>query len=145
MGTLVFRFTRRLCSQLHRSRRRVMSVAAVVHARAPRLGARVCSRSRATTRWHAVPLVAKRHPPRPSAAKNEIEIHPFSIDTDGSYLVTGAVGFIGSHVCELLMSKGASVVAVDNFDSGGPYPVPWKEANLKVLEVSISHLPHSAD
>ena len=33
-------------------------------------------------------------------------------------LVTGGAGFIGSHVCEVLVSRGHSVVAFDNFDSG---------------------------
>ena len=55
------------------------------------------------------------------------------MDTGGSYLVTGAAGFIGSHLCELLLSRGAAVVAVDNLDKHGPYPVHFKEANLEVL------------
>jgi len=55
------------------------------------------------------------------------------VDTGGSYLVTGAAGFIGSHLCELLLSRGAAVVAVDNLDAHGPYPVHFKEANLEVL------------
>lgn len=54
--------------------------------------------------------------------------------TDGSYLVTGGLGFIGSHLCERLLSYGAHVVAVDNLDAFGPYPVHFKEANLEVLE-----------
>jgi len=32
-------------------------------------------------------------------------------------LVTGCAGFIGSHVCEALLSKGFEVIGVDNFDS----------------------------
>lgn len=31
-------------------------------------------------------------------------------------LVTGAAGFIGSHTCEALLARGASVVGLDNFD-----------------------------
>ncbi len=31
-------------------------------------------------------------------------------------LVTGGAGFIGSHFCELLLSKGYSVICVDNFN-----------------------------
>ncbi len=31
-------------------------------------------------------------------------------------LVTGAAGFIGSHLCELLASSGKQVIGVDNFD-----------------------------
>ena len=31
------------------------------------------------------------------------------------------------------MSKGASVVAVDSLDEGGPYPRDWKESNVELL------------
>ncbi len=34
------------------------------------------------------------------------------------YLVTGGAGFIGSHLCELLLSQGHRVVAVDNLATG---------------------------
>ena len=43
-------------------------------------------------------------------------------------LVTGCAGFIGSHVCTLLLSKGFKVIGVDNFDPF--YPKPVKESNL---------------
>jgi UDP-glucuronate 4-epimerase len=43
-------------------------------------------------------------------------------------LVTGCAGFIGSHVCELLLSKGYEVIGVDNFDPF--YPRGLKEKNL---------------
>jgi UDP-glucuronate decarboxylase len=33
-------------------------------------------------------------------------------------LVTGGAGFLGSHLCEYLLSKGADVVCIDNFFSG---------------------------
>ncbi|HLX63472.1 MAG TPA: GDP-mannose 4,6-dehydratase [Planctomycetota bacterium] len=43
-------------------------------------------------------------------------------------LVTGGAGFIGSHACEHLLSRGHAVVALDNFD---PYYSPaLKRANL---------------
>ena len=43
-------------------------------------------------------------------------------------LVTGCAGFIGSHVCTLLLSKGYRVIGVDNFDPF--YPRPVKERNM---------------
>jgi len=33
-------------------------------------------------------------------------------------VVTGGAGFIGSHLCEYLLSKGEKVIAVDNLGSG---------------------------
>lgn len=36
-------------------------------------------------------------------------------------LVTGGAGFIGSHVCDLLISKGYNVVIIDNLSSGFDY------------------------
>ena len=43
-------------------------------------------------------------------------------------LVTGAAGFIGSHLVEALTARGDEVVGVDNFD--GFYPRAMKERNL---------------
>ena len=43
-------------------------------------------------------------------------------------LVTGAAGFIGSHLCERLLSMGCDVVGVDNFDPY--YDRAVKESNL---------------
>ncbi|SVC59949.1 uncharacterized protein METZ01_LOCUS312803, partial [marine metagenome] len=33
-------------------------------------------------------------------------------------LVTGGAGFIGSHICQELLSRGHQVVAVDNLANG---------------------------
>ncbi|HKW41915.1 MAG TPA: NAD-dependent epimerase/dehydratase family protein [Gemmatimonadales bacterium] len=46
-------------------------------------------------------------------------------------LVTGAAGFIGSHVCEALIARGDSVVGLDNFDPF--YSRALKERNLEGL------------
>ncbi|MBC8471797.1 MAG: SDR family NAD(P)-dependent oxidoreductase [Planctomycetes bacterium] len=35
---------------------------------------------------------------------------------EGTVLITGAAGFIGSHLCERLLDEGLPVVGVDNFD-----------------------------
>ena len=44
-------------------------------------------------------------------------------------LVTGAAGFIGSHLIEALVRRGDEVVGIDNFD--GFYPRAMKERNLR--------------
>jgi len=46
-------------------------------------------------------------------------------------LVTGAAGFIGSHVAEALVARGDEVVGLDNFDAF--YPRAVKQANLAAL------------
>lgn len=46
-------------------------------------------------------------------------------------LVTGCVGFIGSHLCEALLSRGHTVIGVDNINSY--YDRTQKLANLKIL------------
>ena len=47
-------------------------------------------------------------------------------------VVTGAAGFIGSHVCERLVAAGARVVGIDSFD-GFLYPAAIKRANAAML------------
>jgi UDP-glucuronate 4-epimerase len=46
-------------------------------------------------------------------------------------LVTGAAGFIGSHLCERLRARGDEVIGFDNFDPF--YPRQAKELNLAPL------------
>ena len=38
--------------------------------------------------------------------------------TKGRIVITGAAGFIGSHLAETLLGRGYSVVGVDNFITG---------------------------
>lgn len=48
-----------------------------------------------------------------------------------SFLITGAAGFIGSHVSEILLKNGFSVLGVD--DLNNYYPVEYKRRNLENL------------
>src|SRR5947209_11072406 len=58
-------------------------------------------------------------------------------------LVTGAAGFIGSHLCERLLAAGHSVVGVDAFIPY--YPRPIKEANLAAARGYAAFRFHEID
>jgi UDP-glucuronate 4-epimerase len=60
-----------------------------------------------------------------------------------SILLTGAAGFIGSHVAERLLGAGATVVGVDNFDPF--YDPAEKRANLRQALAHPSFLFLEAD
>lgn len=47
------------------------------------------------------------------------------------YLITGAAGFIGSHLCHRLANEGNEVIAVDNFSNY--YDVSLKKLRVKTL------------
>ena len=52
----------------------------------------------------------------------------------GRILITGAAGFIGSHVTDQLLAEGRSVVGVDNLDPF--YPAALKRRNLAAASAS---------
>ncbi len=47
------------------------------------------------------------------------------------YVISGAAGFIGSHLCELLLVDGHSVVGLDNFITGSAKNVEHLRSNSK--------------
>ncbi|MCD6355922.1 MAG: GDP-mannose 4,6-dehydratase [Anaerolineaceae bacterium] len=49
----------------------------------------------------------------------------------GTYLVTGAAGFIASKVCEFLLADGNNVIGIDNFDP--VYDLRIKDWRLSIL------------
>ena len=57
-------------------------------------------------------------------------------------LVTGAAGFIGSHLSAALLDAGASITAVDCFTDY--YPRPLKEANLATVRDGGLYVRRSA-
>ncbi|HVC42991.1 MAG TPA: NAD-dependent epimerase/dehydratase family protein [Candidatus Saccharimonadales bacterium] len=61
----------------------------------------------------------------------------------GTVVVTGAAGFIGSHLCERLLADGYDVVGVDNFSTF--YNRTRKEDNLRTARRSRRFRLHEAD
>lgn len=60
-----------------------------------------------------------------------------------TYLITGAAGFIGSHLCEKLIEAGNRVVGIDNFDSF--YSIRQKKLNLINLNNSKNFFFYEID
>jgi nucleoside-diphosphate-sugar epimerase len=58
-------------------------------------------------------------------------------------LVTGAAGFIGSHLCERLLHAGHQVAGLDAFIPY--YPRPLKESNLAAARAQAGFALHTAD
>jgi UDP-glucose 4-epimerase len=57
------------------------------------------------------------------------------------YLVTGGAGFVGSHLCELLVKQGHSVVVIDDLSTGRIENIAHleKEGKLKILVDSVAN------
>ena len=58
-------------------------------------------------------------------------------------MVTGAAGFVGSHLCEALLARGHAVVGLDAFVPY--YPRPVKEANLAAARAQPGFTFHETD
>ncbi len=59
------------------------------------------------------------------------------------FLVTGAAGFIGFHVCQTLLKRGDEIVGIDNINDY--YDTSLKEARLKRLAVESNFSFHRID
>lgn len=62
-------------------------------------------------------------------------------------IVTGGAGFIGSHLTELLLEKGHSVLVLDNFITGRPENLNHLKdnPNLKIVQADISEFDKIKD
>ncbi len=57
-----------------------------------------------------------------------------------SIVVTGAAGFIGSHLCEFLLGKGNKVIGIDNFATGRMVNIEqfFSNGNFKFIEHELN-------
>jgi nucleoside-diphosphate-sugar epimerase len=61
----------------------------------------------------------------------------------GHIVVTGASGFIGSHLCDRLLADGHTVVGIDSFEDY--YPRAIKEANIVAARANPAFTLHEAN
>ena len=56
-------------------------------------------------------------------------------------LITGAAGFIGSHLCDYFLSKNFQVIGIDNFITGSPKNLSHLTSNsdFELREIDITH------
>ena len=55
-------------------------------------------------------------------------------------VVTGAAGFIGSHLVDRLVKDGHQVFAIDNFSTGTLRNLEKSKKKIKIINVDISNL-----
>jgi len=53
-------------------------------------------------------------------------------------LVTGAAGFIGSHLVDQLLKKGNQIIVLDNFSTGRPQNLDHVKEKIQIIECDIS-------
>ncbi|MCX7767166.1 MAG: SDR family NAD(P)-dependent oxidoreductase, partial [Candidatus Sumerlaeia bacterium] len=54
-------------------------------------------------------------------------------------LVTGGAGFIGSHLCELLLSRGYRVICMDNLSTGSIHNIDHlRDENFRFIKQDVT-------
>lgn len=61
------------------------------------------------------------------------------------WLVTGGAGFIGSHLCDLLLARGDHVTVVDNLSTGRRSNLPAEHPRLRFVEADLSEFLSAID
>jgi len=59
-------------------------------------------------------------------------------------LITGAAGFLGSHLCERFLSEGHSVIGIDNFITGRPENIDhlFKDRRFDFIQHDVTNFMH---
>ncbi|MEZ6234819.1 MAG: NAD-dependent epimerase/dehydratase family protein [Phycisphaerales bacterium] len=52
-------------------------------------------------------------------------------------LISGGAGFIGSHLCDLLLSRGDTVTVIDNLSTGRRENLPTRHDRLRFIEADL--------
>lgn len=68
-----------------------------------------------------------------------------AISVSKRYLITGGAGFIGSHLCDELLTEGHQVVVLDSFVSGKRENLPPAGGRLTVIDGDIRAIAKHAD
>ncbi|MGB5668833.1 MAG: SDR family NAD(P)-dependent oxidoreductase, partial [Maribacter sp.] len=71
-----------------------------------------------------------------------MNLQQFGLDSNHHILVTGGAGFIGSNLCEAILSNGNKVTCLDNFATGKRENIAHlhSNANFSLLEGDIRNL-----
>ncbi|HEY0788077.1 MAG TPA: UDP-glucuronic acid decarboxylase family protein [Thermoanaerobaculia bacterium] len=62
----------------------------------------------------------------------------------GRALITGGAGFLGSHLCELFLSRGHEVVCMDNFITGSPQNIAhlFDQPGFRFIKYDVTDYIH---
>jgi len=77
---------------------------------------------------------------------NQFEIIKKQLETNQyKWLVTGAAGFIGSHLAQFLLDHNQEVIALDNFSTGLKANIDFLEKHFSELDNDSAFIFHNAD